>query len=427
MSSLVIADPCAGEPSCLVAPAEFVRLRYFFAQRLGVVDLADEQAYVVGKQRFHNLRAHGVGVLCGLDAERYVFAQGSAGSTPTTLLRVRRGAALDPCGREIVVGWDQCIDVAAWFAQHPSAHPTPVGELPPPSSIRLWVALCYRECPSDPAPAPRDPCGCDAGGCEFARIREGFELKLLTDVEEQLLVATSAPANGHVVAAEEVLNGSIEAAFGSMVAQIAGASCPDPPGDPCLLLASFQALLDPTGEHVVDLSAPDNTIPERLSLLSTAVLQRELLRALVAATDAELLGAGPRYGAVTLANAGAGDPATLSIDLVTHAADLSRDPFAAPSPQLTVHVFRYHDDTGEWEATAPDTSAFAATPAPRIELTWPPGGLVNGGRYRVLLEGDRAQPPVDTRMRPLTPLTWARHFHLTINGAGQLVLADTLF
>src|SRR5207249_2616313 len=116
-------DPCAGDETCLVPPAEFVRLRYFFGQRLGVVDLADEQSYLVGKQRFHNLRAHGTGVLCGLRAERYVFPQGSLATDPTTLLRVHRGAALDGCGREIIVGWDQCIDVAAWYAQHPEAHP----------------------------------------------------------------------------------------------------------------------------------------------------------------------------------------------------------------------------------------------------------------------------------------------------------------
>jgi hypothetical protein len=118
MDGNMMLDPCAGQ-ACLVSPAEFVRLRYFFGQRLNVVDLADEQSYFAGKQRFHNARAHGAGVLCGLTADRYVFPQGSPPATATTLLRVHRGAALDACGREIVVGWDQCIDVAAWYAQHP--------------------------------------------------------------------------------------------------------------------------------------------------------------------------------------------------------------------------------------------------------------------------------------------------------------------
>src|SRR3954469_24897464 len=120
MTATLTTDPC-GETACLVPPAEFVRLRYFFGQRLGVVDLADEQSYLVGKQRLHNLLGHGVGVLCGLRSTRYAFPQGAPPSLPTTLLRVSRGAALDGCGREIVVGWDQCIDVAAWLAQHAAA------------------------------------------------------------------------------------------------------------------------------------------------------------------------------------------------------------------------------------------------------------------------------------------------------------------
>src|SRR5687768_1949891 len=88
--------------ACCPLPPEFVRMRYFFGQRLGVVDFAEEQSYHAGKQRFHNLRAHGSGVLCGLRAERFVWPMGAAG--PSTVLMVRRGAALDACGREIVVG-----------------------------------------------------------------------------------------------------------------------------------------------------------------------------------------------------------------------------------------------------------------------------------------------------------------------------------
>ena len=191
MNGVLTIDPCAGETACLVPPAEFVRLRYFFGQRLGVIELADEQSYLVGKQRFHNLLGHGVGVLCGLRSTRYVFPQSSPPGTATTLLRVSRGAALDGCGREIVVGWDQCIDVAAWFLQHPAVAGSAVA-----GSLRLWVALCYRECPSDPSPAPRDPCGCDTSGCEFARIREGFELRLLTDEEAEALMAVPVGPDG---------------------------------------------------------------------------------------------------------------------------------------------------------------------------------------------------------------------------------------
>jgi hypothetical protein len=54
---------CGSDCECACAPAEFARLRYYFGQRLGAVDFLDEQAYHAGKQRFHNLRCHGSGVL----------------------------------------------------------------------------------------------------------------------------------------------------------------------------------------------------------------------------------------------------------------------------------------------------------------------------------------------------------------------------
>src|SRR5262245_12867284 len=117
MNGVVNNCSCAG-PCCCAVPLEFVRLRYYYGQRLGVIDFSDEQSYLGGKQRFHNLRAHGIGVLCGLRADRFVFPQGAPAATPATVLRVSRGAALDGCGREIVVGGDQCIDVAAWYLQN---------------------------------------------------------------------------------------------------------------------------------------------------------------------------------------------------------------------------------------------------------------------------------------------------------------------
>jgi hypothetical protein len=73
---------CCGEAHCECVPAEFVRLRYYFGQRLGVMELTDAQSYVVGKHRFHNLRCHGAGVLCGLAADRFVFPQGGRQTSP---------------------------------------------------------------------------------------------------------------------------------------------------------------------------------------------------------------------------------------------------------------------------------------------------------------------------------------------------------
>jgi hypothetical protein len=406
-------EPCAPDTGCCTLPAEFVRLRYFYGQRLGVVDLADEQSYLAGKQRFHNLRAHGVGVLCGLSAERYVCPQGAPPNTPTTLLRMRRGAALDWCGREIVVGWDQCIDVAAWLAQHPNAQP-PSGT----AALPLWVALCYRECPSDPAPAPRDPCGCDSGGCEFARIREGFQLKLLTAAEAELAAnAAKTSGTGEPSALDTGLAGD--------VALLVSADCPQAPADTCLLLAEFQATLD-AGGKVTDIAALDNAIPARRSLLRTEVLQQALLETLAAAGNAELIGSGPRLSTVAFTN-GAADSGTLAIEIQSSGADLSRDPSIAPA-LITAEISLF--DGTNWQSAPAPTLAYVppAAPAPAsIELRWAAGSGLAIGRYRVLLESNRAQPPVDTQMRPLTPPSWARHLRLDKDASGNLVLATSLF
>ena len=425
MSGTMGTDPCTGDGTCLGLPAEFVRLRYFFGQRLGVLDLSDEQSYLAGKQRFHNRRGHGAGVLCGLRAERHAFPQGEPPTDPTTLLRVRRGAALDACGREIVVGWDQCIDVAAWYAQHPLAHPVVAPGGTPPPSIRLWVALCYRECPSDPAPAPRDPCGCDAGGCEMARIREGFELRLLTDADAQTLVPAPAapPAGTHPVPGEQ-LGGTLEDALALALGRISAADCPDPPADPCLLLARFDALISAAGDKVIDIAALANDIPERSSLLSTALLQRALVQVLAAAGDAGELGPGPRLGAVTFTGSGS-DAGTLAIAIEIDGEDLARDPLTG-TPPLLVKVLHYKTTDGTWEGAPAFTGTYVAGPPRRLELVFA-GGLQDGERYRLAIANDPDEPLVDTRMRPLMPPRWCRHFRLIAGTGGTLFLADSLY
>src|SRR5437868_13553426 len=104
---------CGTDCSCGTIPSEFVRVRYYFGQRLGVMELSDQFLYHAGKMAFHNSRLHGFGVLCGLRAERQKPLTG----TTSTSVPVVSGAAIDPCGGEIAINVDQCIDVAAWFAR----------------------------------------------------------------------------------------------------------------------------------------------------------------------------------------------------------------------------------------------------------------------------------------------------------------------
>ena len=291
-----VNDGCGcgcGENPCGCLPTEFTRLRYSYGLRLGAVELSDEQGYLVGKHRFHNARCHGSGVLCGLEADRFVWPQGAPTTTPSTVLRVSRGAAMDQCGREILVPCDQCIDVAAWFGKNSAKLDLPADT----TTLVIRIALRYRECPSDPAPVPRDPCGCDSAGCDYSRVREGFELALFainfpacagdvfptTDALLTALGGTASPTS------------DFSAALNAAVA----AGCPQTLTDEWICLADFTATLTTASGAaplVSDISTPDNTISGRHTLLSTAALQA-LVLSLAGITDPQsVLVVGPTIG-----------------------------------------------------------------------------------------------------------------------------------
>jgi hypothetical protein len=180
--------------------------------------------------------------------------------------------------------------------------------------------------------------------------------------------------------------------------------------------------LDDDGKKVVDISKPDNAIPERLSLLPTALLQKIVLRLLAGGSDSEMIGSGPSFGKLKFDGQGA-DGGTLAIAVDTGDEELVSDnPFAARG-LLTVSVHQLGDD-GRWKKAPEFTKRYVKNEPRRIELAWPAGGALAAGRYRVSIENDLAQPAVDARMRPL-PSRWARHFRLESKD-GYLTLADSI-
>jgi hypothetical protein len=421
-------EGCCGCAECQCAPAEFVRLRYYFGQRLGAVDLSDAQSYLVGKQRFHNRHLHGTGVLCGLRAERFVWPQNAPPNTPATVLRVIRGAALDACGREILVALDQCIDVAAWFAAH-QALPELAGWTK--GTQTLYVALRYRECPSDPAPAPREPCGCDTGGCEYGRIREGFELALFTETDRAKFAAPAFPTADALRAALAGLGppgvpgmpgGPLRRPLGLLVA----ADCPEMPPDPWLCLARFSITLDGAPLAVTDIDTPDNAVPERRSLLSTAALQTLVEDVAAAVSSAGMLGPGPHVAGVTFEDGGA-DSGTLKLPVV-----LARDgnpPVETPLAEKTFDpatvTVAFLDAGFQWQTVTPAPAvSCTAGPPPRIEVKCT-AGLAEGVAYRLTINPPFETPIVDQATRPLRPNRLARHFRL-VKKNNKLELDPTL-
>lgn len=413
-------EPGCGEVAetvCCAVPAEFSRVRYFFGQRLGVVDLADEQRYHAGKNALHNLRLHGAGVVCGLQAERFVWPAGAPPATPATILRVTRGFALDACGREVVVPVDQCIDVAAWVSANRDRLPEPA---PDPNEeggaaaagLTLVLAVRYRECPSDPAPAPRDPCGCDAGGCEFSRVREGFELALFPPAEQEDLCG---PAPGP--SAEDLSEAFAASDPEEALKLLLGASCGDAPCDPWLCLARIPVELDAAG-NVVDLGPPDNAPPERAFLLSTAAIQALLL---AGASPAAAPAALPRFGGWTFKGLdGESGELSLALELAPGAAPGTVTPLvAATFAKEYVRVAAF-DSTNGWKKTTKFSTGYdPAGPAIRVKV----GGLEDGRRYRVSVEAPHETPIADEAMRELHPRRFAAQFEIERTGNDLTAIA----
>ncbi|WP_373986959.1 hypothetical protein [Duganella sp. BuS-21] len=163
--------PC----ECDSEPAE--RVRYFPRQLLSADDLRAEQEYLREKARRHNRYLHGWGVVCGCNVE--VVAEAT---TPT--VRVCPGYVVAPQGDDIQI--DQCItvDLKTGAQEQPCSVRWPCppeGEPPRPQNGRLkaYIAVRYAECYTRPVRVHPAGCGCDETGCEYSRIRDTFEIKVL--------------------------------------------------------------------------------------------------------------------------------------------------------------------------------------------------------------------------------------------------------
>lgn len=410
--------------SCGELPAEFVRVRYYFGQRLGVMELNDQALYHAGKMAFHNARLHGFGVLCGLRAEK----QKPPSGTQSTVLRVTSGAGLDACGREVAVGVDQCIDVAAWFARNKArldASGWTAG-----ASHTLRVAVRYRECPSDPSPAPRDACGCDNGGCEYGRVREAFELQLFTG-DEKVCGATPFPKTADLLAAFE--GGSAwgpagkstdpGAALDRALDTLVAAGCAAAPDETWLCLASFEVTLDGTPVPV-DISDPDNTIPGRRTLLPTNALQAMLLDLAADAVSSGVLAGGPRAGGLSFTpdvvnpdKAGTLRVPVLLAKSGTPPADVKLVNATFDPTKVTVSRL----DAGVWTDVTPaggvgydDTTS---PPQPFIQIVFTQD-LEAGKPFVLAFQPDPARPTVDENGAPLP--SFSRHFRFAKDAAGNL-------
>ncbi|HFD39972.1 MAG TPA: hypothetical protein ENJ31_09055 [Anaerolineae bacterium] len=375
--------------ACPALPESLVRLRYFFGKRLGVADLRDEQSYHRSKQRLHNHHAHGSGVMCGLGLSRF-----DSGTDGSAVIRVAAGAALDSCGREVIVGHAQCIDLAAWFArrreQAEAAGETfpPAGSVDEENLIAICVAVRYRECETTPESAPRDPCACDTGGCEFGRVEEGFELAvLLADEAQPYRTRLRFPPLEEL--AEIIGQASDAGDLLERLAEAQTATCPQAREPDWVLLGCLGLKLAVDHSEVQALVAEQAWSPPTETLLSTAAIQELLALLLVGVMktgdsktiDAELYVAGE-----------AGDTVLRVIPQAPIVEDsVSKSPF---------QVRRLVPGQGWVRSQHMQTRFVGEADPPFLELGFDTGFLEPGGRYRLTTTAG-SHPIVDEELRPL--------------------------
>ncbi len=152
------------------------RVRYYHGMLLREQEFIDDQRYHHDQHRHANSVLHGTGIVDGLVVEV---------DPEQNRLKIRRGSAIDDCGRVIQV----CEDIELCISNLPKLDPGEAPchcdereeeELETEASVSKWLVLCHAEREVDPRPAYRTDADCtESKPCEFSRIEEGFEIKLL--------------------------------------------------------------------------------------------------------------------------------------------------------------------------------------------------------------------------------------------------------
>lgn len=165
------ACPACGGLECLCRP------RFFAGQLLTDEDLNRLDYYITAKNRLHNRYLVGSGVACGLEV-----VCNTCGGEGNSMVIVRPGYAVSPCGNDIVVCKNTAVNICDLINKCRPQTDNDCAELFPTSSsattapndtcnggTEQWVlAVCYAEKPSRGVGALREsangPGGCSCGG-----------------------------------------------------------------------------------------------------------------------------------------------------------------------------------------------------------------------------------------------------------------------
>lgn len=166
-----------GASSCCTCTSPLERVRYFPRQLITAEDMRAEQHYFRERLKRHNLFLHGWGVVCGC-----LVVPAHAEGQPW-LIQVCPGYVVGPQGDEIVIPDPVSFDLQLGMQnQDPCTVTWPCPPQPVAGDNQqtvAWLAIRYTECVTRPVRVHPAGCGCDQLDCEYSRIRDSFELKLL--------------------------------------------------------------------------------------------------------------------------------------------------------------------------------------------------------------------------------------------------------
>ena len=257
------------DPTCVLCGTALERVRYFPRQLITADDMRAEQEFILNKMRRHNRFLHGWGVVCGCQVVPMPTDQ------HPWQVQVCPGYAVAPQGDEIVI--TQCVTFDLQSGMQPCDPCTVTWPCPPqpawPSENQqqtVYLAVRYVECATRPVRVHPAGCGCDELDCEYSRIREAFELKLLWSLPTSHSDAKKADAAWAAAARTGIREASD---FGFPVPP-----CPACTDDPWVVLATVQIPVVPHQAATLAVQKPALTAQQiffldRRVLYSTTALQ----------------------------------------------------------------------------------------------------------------------------------------------------------
>ena len=156
----------------VVPPDPSKHVNYTLGMLLGVDDFNQEFAYLSGRDQWMARDLAGYGTICGLKVSLDQSAKGPR-------LSVSSGTALSPRGQMICLHPDQCAYLNDWLtANQADAVKHLLAGSPPDSLLKLWLVVCYRDCPVDPVPIAGEPCRSADDLMANSRRVDDFRLEL---------------------------------------------------------------------------------------------------------------------------------------------------------------------------------------------------------------------------------------------------------